>query len=44
MCVGGEGGRRGGGGGGGLGGVFKGTGSICSRHTFIRAGHREPQP
>ena len=30
---------RGGGGGGG-GGVFKGTGSLCSRHTFIRAGHR----
>ena len=40
MCVGGE----GGGGGGGVGGVFKGTGSLCSRHTFIRAGHRELQP
>ena len=25
--------------GGGVGGVFKGTGSLCSRHTFIRAGH-----
>ena len=34
----------GGGGGGWGGGVFKGTGSVYSRHTFIRAGHRMPQP
>ena len=27
-----------------VGGVFEGTGSLCSRHTFIRAGHRESQP
>ena len=25
-------------------GVFKGTVSVCSRHTFIRARHRMPQP
>ena len=37
VCVG------GGGGAGGVGGVFKGTGSLCFRHTFIRAGHRMPQ-
>ena len=32
----------GGGGGGGVGGgVFKGTGSVCSRHTFIQGGEQD---